>query len=463
MSSRPGRGRLLVAAALAPLLLAGPVADRARADEPATRQVVVLADGVEDPVKVARDHDGAAPDAVFDEALSGYTATLTPREVAAVEADPRVAFVTADFRFSHDRAARPAPCAWPAAAGPAPGQCLPRWADRVDAERSATRVGDGRGRVAVDVAVIDTGIAQAHPDLDVAGGVDCGSGRPVPVTGPVTDDFGHGTAVAGVLAARDDRAGVVGAAPGARLWSVDVFDERGEAWLSTMLCAVDWVTGTRQDGVRGNDISVANISLTGPGADDGRCGRTSGDALHAAVCASVTAGVGYVAAAGNNGGDLALQVPAAYDEVLTVTAVTDLDGQPGGRAYLDCADTDIRDYGEADDSAASFSDLAVEPRDRLHTIAAPGVCMETTVVGPDGPGYGVVDGTSHAAPVVAGLLAACIQSGPCREGRPVVNRSLLLAAAAAHALARPESGFAGDPLHPAADGRWSGFLAAPVR
>ena len=466
--SRPRPRRGLLVAGLVPLLLAGPVASGpALAQEPAQRQVVVLQEGVGDPADVAREHPGGPPEAVFDETLTGYTASLTPSEVAAVEADPRVDFVVADFRFGHDRAPRPASCPWPGIDGPgaggSAGQCLPRWADRVDAEASAARVGDGRGSVRVNVAVIDTGVSQAHPDLAVAGGVDCGTGRPVPVVGAVTDDFGHGTAVAGVLAARDDRSGVVGAAPGAPVWSVDVFDDQGEAWLSTMLCAVDWVTGTRLDGVRGNDISVANVSLTGPGADDGRCGRTSDDALHVAVCASVGAGVSYVAAAGNNGTDLATEVPAAYDEVLAVTAMTDLDGQPGGRTRLDCHDTDIRDYGEADDSIASFSNFATGARDRLHTLAAPGVCMETTVMGPDGAGWGVVDGTSYAAPVVAGLLAGCIQSGPCRDGRPALNGGVLLAGAAAHALRRPEAGFTGDPLHPVGDGRWSGFLVVPAR
>ena len=455
-------GRLLLAAALTgPTVLVG--GGDATAEEPAVRQVVVLADSVRNPGAVAADladEVGAEPEAVFSEAVPAYTATMTESEAAAVEADPRVAFVVEDFRFAHDSAARSATCS-----GARPGrQCLPRWAARIGADHSPARVGDGRGSVHVNVAVIDTGIASSHPDLDVAGGVDCSTGTALPVTGAVTDGSGHGTMVAGVLGARDDRTGVVGAAPGTPLWSVDVFDGYGEAWLSNLVCAVDWVTGTRQDADRTNDIAVANLSVSGLGSDDGRCGRGVGDPLHAAICASTAVGVGYVAAAGNYGMDLAEVVPAAYDEVLAVTAMTDLDGQPGARTQIDCTGSDVRDYGESDDSGASFSNHATGSGDLAHTLAAPGVCVETTTDGGT-PGYGVADGTSLAAPAVAGVLAVCIEYGPCREGRPQLNAATLVADAARNAGRHHAQGFLGDPLHPFPDGdvRGYGFLVAAGR
>ncbi|WP_116450769.1 S8 family serine peptidase [Blastococcus litoris] len=454
-------GRLVLAAVLAaPVVLAGGTAE---ADEPAVRQVVVLEEDAGDPGAVAADlaaEVGVVADAVFAEALPAWTATMTDAEAAEVESDPRVAFVVEDFRFAHDSGARPSACS-----GVRSGrQCLPRWAARIGADQSPARVGDGRGSVRVNVAVIDTGIAAAHPDLNVAGGVDCGSGTAVPVTGAVTDGSGHGTMVAGVLGARDDRTGVVGAAPGTPLWSVDVFDEYGEAWLSNLLCAVDWVTATRQDADRGNDIAVANMSVSGLGADDGRCGREAGDPLHAAICAATDAGVGFVAAAGNYGMDLAEVIPAAYDEVIAVTAMTDLDGRAGARTQIDCLGSDVRDYGESDDSGAYFSNYATGLGDLAHTLAAPGVCVETTTDG-EVPGYGVGDGTSLAAPAVAGVLATCIEYGPCRAGRPQYNAATLVLGAAQQGVRHRAQGFTGDPLHPFPedDVRRFGFLVAAGR
>src|SRR5439155_11258788 len=91
-------------------------------------------------------------------------------------------------------------------------QTLPTGIDRIDGDRSSTRSGDGRGNVNVNVAVLDTGIALDHPDLGVAGGANCSSGH------SFDDPVGHGTHVAGTIAALDNAFGVVGVAPGARLW-----------------------------------------------------------------------------------------------------------------------------------------------------------------------------------------------------------------------------------------------------
>jgi subtilisin family serine protease len=118
--------------------------------------------------------------------------------------------------------------------------------------------------------------------------------------------------------------------------------------------------------------------------------------LHAAVCAAVDAGVTIVASAGNGGTDARKQVPAAYDEVITVSAIADSDGAPGGLGP-DCS-------GEEDDTFASFSNYGADV-----DIAAPGVCLETTTK--DG-GYGVFDGTSFSAPLVAGAAALYAAAHP---------------------------------------------------
>jgi subtilisin len=90
------------------------------------------------------------------------------------------------------------------------GQILPAGIDRIDADRTSTRSGDGRGSVNINVAVLDTGIDIEHPDLNVVGGKDCTSGS------GFDDPNAHGTHVAGTIAARDDDIGVVGVVPGAR-------------------------------------------------------------------------------------------------------------------------------------------------------------------------------------------------------------------------------------------------------
>ncbi len=85
--------------------------------------------------------------------------------------------------------------------------------------------GNGSGAVNVDVAVIDTGIS-AHPDLNVVGGVNCSTGK------SYDDGNGHGSHVAGTIGAKDDSVGVVGVAPGARLWAVRVLNNQGSGTRS---------------------------------------------------------------------------------------------------------------------------------------------------------------------------------------------------------------------------------------
>ena len=101
---------------------------------------------------------------------------------------------------------------------------------------------DGRdNRVDADVAVLDTGIDRGHPDLNVVGGYNCTSR----LRDKWGDGDGHGTHVAGTIGALDNSIGVVGVAPGARLWSVKVLNSRGKGLLSWLVCGIDWVTSQR--------------------------------------------------------------------------------------------------------------------------------------------------------------------------------------------------------------------------
>ena len=138
------------------------------------------------------------------------------------------------------------------------------------------------------------------------------------------------------------------------------------------------------------------------------------DALHKAICNSVAAGVTYVVAAGNDGRNLAGFVPAAYDEVLAVTAVADFNGQPGGGAAATC---------RTDDTPADFSNFAgIDTDDANHTIAAPGVCIRSTW---KGGGYQTISGTSMASPHWRGGVVHCCRDLRGRAGgdhRPAADR-----------------------------------------
>lgn len=378
---------------------------------PATAYVVVLRDSA-DPGAVAAEHartHGAEVSHVYAYALKGYAARIPEARVARVLADPRVAFL------SLDREVR------------AVAQTLPTGVDRIEGDKSSTVSGNGSGSVNVAVAVIDTGIDVDHPDLNVVGGRNCSTGR------SFDDGHGHGTHVAGTVAATDNTTGVVGMAPGAPLYAVRVLNNAGMGSWSSVICGVDWVTANAAS----KGIKVANMSLGGSGSDDGNCGNSNNDALHKAICNSVAKGVTYVVAAGNSNTDFKGFVPAAYDEVLTVTAMADFNGQPGGGAAATCR-------SDVDDTAADFSNFTTTTNtaDKAHTIAAPGVCIASTW---KNGGYNTISGTSMASPHVAGTAALCIGSGACGGLGP----SQIMAKLRNDAASQPASyGFKDDPNSP---------------
>ena len=350
------------------------------------RYIVVLKDSVNTPAAVAAEHartQSARIRHVYRSALKGYSATLSSDRLASLRADPRVAYLAAD---------RPVRTT---------GQVLPTGIDRVDAEQSSTRSGDGNGTVDVDVAVLDSGIDIDHPDLRVAGGVNCVGGS------SFDDDFIHGTHVAGTVAAKDNHIGVVGVAPGARLWAVKVVDETGTGTVESVMCGVDWVTAHR------STIEVANMSLGGEGTEPPGEGCTTGEPFHDAVCRSVRAGITYAVAAGNDASNARAVAPASYNEVITVSALADFDGKPGGKTPgRTCLPPRAR---ERDDSFADFSNFG-----RDIDLIAPGVCILSTV---PGGGYLRADGTSMASPHVAGAAALYKASHP--QASPVqVKRAL---------------------------------------
>ena len=255
---------------------------------------------------------------------------------------------------------------------PQPAQTLPWGIDRIDAELvTAALVSVLPG---VKVAIIDTGIDKEHLDLAIAGGVNFigkGPSNKNPKADKWDDDNGHGTHVAGTVAAVDNSIGVVGAAPGVSLYAVKVLDRNGSGNLSTVIDGILWTID--------NGMDVINMSL-GIAKETLDQYPNTRQALQDAVDAARDAGIVVVCAAGNSGGGTdTVGYPARFASAIAVAAV---DG------------ANVR---------ATFSSTGPSVE-----ISAPGVGILSTWS--DGL-YNTISGTSMASPHVAGVAALVITAG----------------------------------------------------
>jgi subtilisin len=224
----------------------------------------------------------------------------------------------------------------------------------------------------IKVAVVDSGINQAHADLEAAGGFDFTTNSDRTWE---EDVVGHGTHVAGVIAALEDGGGVRGFAPEAEVYALKIFPG---GKTSDLLKSLDWCIAQA--------IDVVNLSLGS--------GQRS-ELLEDKIQEAKESGVACVAAAGNSAGPV--QYPAAFEDVLAVAAIGRIDPpsspedsyhrlQLGPLASLDgryCV--------------ARFSCFGREV-----DVCAPGVAVLSAVTS---GGYAAWDGTSMACPHVAGLAA----------------------------------------------------------
>jgi subtilisin family serine protease len=248
-----------------------------------------------------------------------------------------------------------------------------------------------RGRPEIVVAVLDTGVDLTHPDLvgRLIPGIDFGDGD-----GNPTDENGHGTHVAGIIAATSGNArGISGAAPGVVIMPVKVMDSDGNIWDTAVAEGIAWAVAR---GAR-----VVNLSLGG---------ETPSPAIDAAVDDARAHGVVVAAAAGNHDApdpDPGVLQPGAYGPVLAVAAVEDrptgedvnLDGFPDGcSAPL---------FGAGEVRHAPYSNVGPEV-----DLAAPGSCVLSTVPLASGHSYMYLDGTSMATPMVSAAAALVFSRNP---------------------------------------------------
>ena len=281
---------------------------------------------------------------VYGSSIEGFSVQLSSSQLEALSKDPSVKFIEQDRIVSIAQKGKPG-----GGGGTAPAQVIPWGIEKVGGFE--THTGSNKAYI------LDTGIDLDHPDLNVAtfGYNAFTSGRDA---GSLDDGNGHGTHVAGTIAAKNNTIGVVGVAAGALVVPVKVLGATGSGSTSGVIAGVNYVGGNGQAG------DVANMSLGG---------GISSSLDNAVINASSK--VKFVLAAGNSSADANTSSPARANgpNIFTISAMN------------------------SSDMLASFSNYGNPPVD----FAAPGVGINSTW---KGGGYNTISGTSMAAPHVAGIL-----------------------------------------------------------
>lgn len=286
---------------------------------------------------------------VYTESMKGFSAKMSATAAAQLAANnPAIAYYEADQILYASKGQPSAKKGKPGGGTTLPPQVTP-W--------GISRVNGGVDGTGLTAWVIDTGIDLDHPDLNV----DASRGANFITKGKSSadDGNGHGTHVAGTIAAIDNDIGVIGVAAGATVIPVRVLDNRGSGSTSGVIAGIDFVGANAAPG------DVANMSL----------GGGFSQALNDAIIAAADKGIKFALAAGNEAQHAGNTSPASvnHPNVYTVSAIN------------------------INDVMASFSNFGNPPVD----CAAPGVSILSTWN--DG-GLNTISGTSMAAPHVAGIL-----------------------------------------------------------
>ena len=322
-----------------------------RAWEYLDRAVVAAVQALEVRGRFVADH-------VYSATVRGFSARLTDQQIDALRNHPLVAYIESDGTMSVTQSKGKGGNG----DGSTGGQMLPWGIKQIGADVSSTRAGDGSGAIDnVTAYVIDTGIDIAHSDLNVIDHMNF-SGDAYNV-----DCHGHGTHVAGTIAATDNAIDVVSGAPGAPLVGVKVLTCWGFGFTSSVIKGVDWVAR------HARVPAVANMSLGGP----------VNETLDRAMTRAVDRGVVFAVAAANAATDACQYSPARLGTqagVITTAALDSGDQEATFSNYGSCVD-----------------------------IWAPGVTILSTKLG---GGTRTYSGTSMASPHVGGTAALYLSSHP---------------------------------------------------
>jgi subtilisin len=235
--------------------------------------------------------------------------------------------------------------------------------------------GSGAYGAGIKVAYLDSGADQSHPDLLLSGGYNPVNGSGSDWNDDIASCNGHGTHVAGTIAARHNDVGVVGVAPEVSLYAIKVFQDMSGsclAYTSTQISGLDWAV---KNGVRVVSVSIGGTSFS--------------SSYQSAISSAASKGTYMVAAAGNNG-STAMTYPGAYQDVISVGSV---DGSNTHSSWSN--------YGPT------------------LTISAPGESILSTMPGGT---YGYKSGTSMATPHVAGVVALILAHYPGISRTDMLNR-----------------------------------------
>ena len=306
-------------------------------------------------------------DAAIGTVFKGMVTRLSPAQRDALQRDPSVERVEEEQVFSVQ------PLGRLSGGTTVSNQTIPWGISKTQANLSYTLAGNGSGAVSgVRAYIIDTGVDTKNADLNRMGHINfTGDGRN-------TDCHGHGTHVAGTVAAYDNTAAVVGMGPGVAVYGVKVLNCQGSGTTTSVIQGVDWVAA--------NAIkpAVANMSL----------GGGVSQLLDDAVRNAAAKGIFFSIAAGNSATSACTSSPARI-------------GGGGTAGVLVTAATDSNDL------EASFSNYG-----NCVDIWAPGVNVTSLKLG---GGTAVMSGTSMASPHVGGAAALYLGRYPTATSSSVVS------------------------------------------
>jgi subtilisin len=391
---------------------------------------------------VATDH-GLPRKYTYRTAVNGFAAQVPPGRLAALQADPRVKAVVPDRVIAvpplvpQDMSA----AGKPGGGGTTSGQIIPAGLKRIGAAPGAlSQTGAGIG-----VAIVDTGVGP-HGDLDPS--PTCYFSTEIATS--CQDQHGHGTHVAGIVAAQNNSTDVVGVAPNATLYAVRVLGADGYGSDGAITDGFNWIAANAA--LVSPQIRVVNVSLGRPGT------LNDNPLLRDAVRNLYDRGITAVVAAGNDPRlEVSQQVPATYPEVVAVASTTAIGGSKGCFGIAAAADT--ASYFTTDGEYEGTPKIGV-------TISAPGEDQENVSRGcflssvgilslRVGGGTTRMSGTSMAAPHVSGVTALVYEktggaTGP-EDVRSRVRRTDSFGTAP---LDSPASGYT-------TDGEKEGVISAP--